>query len=257
MKFYMYRTAAITKTIILDNTLKFTNPENFNDPFDFFPKVTERGLLKFIDRIENENGNGQKKFKRNHLARKKHIAYLRSKEFRNEYLKNLSIACFSRSPYILPMWAHYANSHKGCVLEFSYVNSDEIKDKYLNTPLENHFDILIPHDVHYDNERPTLFDEHGNTNKLINAFDVCLRKAKIWEYEQEVRVIQMQPEGIYPFNPEQLTGVYFGIKIDPSDKKEISNLIELKNMDRKIKIKKHDMEIAFDDFEISSVTFRF
>ena len=46
IKFYQYRSAEITKIILKDSTLKFTNPMDFNDPFDFHPTVPDVGFNK-------------------------------------------------------------------------------------------------------------------------------------------------------------------------------------------------------------------
>jgi hypothetical protein len=47
IKFYQYRSAEITKIILKDSTLKFTNPMDFNDPFDFHPTVPDV-INKFV-----------------------------------------------------------------------------------------------------------------------------------------------------------------------------------------------------------------
>ena len=49
---------------------------------------------------------------------------------------------------------------------------------------------LIPLDVIYSNNRPSLFDNDGLTNSDTTGTNACLVKAKVWEYEQEVRVIK-------------------------------------------------------------------
>ena len=58
IKFYQYRSAEITKIILKDSTLKFTNPMDFNDPFDFHPTVPDVGFNKFIKRV-NGIGSGR------------------------------------------------------------------------------------------------------------------------------------------------------------------------------------------------------
>ena len=54
IKFYQYRSAEITKIILKDSTLKFTNPMDFNDPFDFHPTVPDVGFNKFIKRVNGQ-----------------------------------------------------------------------------------------------------------------------------------------------------------------------------------------------------------
>jgi hypothetical protein len=61
IKFYQYRSAEITKIILKDSTLKFTNPMDFNDPFDFHPTVPDVGFNKFIKRVNGVGSNEKKK----------------------------------------------------------------------------------------------------------------------------------------------------------------------------------------------------
>lgn len=60
IKFYQYRSAEITKIILKDSTLKFTNPMDFNDPFDFHPTFPDVGFNKFIKRVNGQYSNKRK-----------------------------------------------------------------------------------------------------------------------------------------------------------------------------------------------------
>ncbi|WP_394520880.1 hypothetical protein C1N60_11805 [Pantoea sp. SGAir0184] len=256
IKFYQYRSAAITELTIRESTLKFTNPMDFNDPLDFHPTVPIEGFNKFVKRINGLYGEGRKKHKVGHKQRTTHLSNLRSDEFRRTYTKNFSVACFSKSPFILPMWAHYADDHKGCVIEFTFEESEELFNEYFNLQPGEDFATLVPLDVIYSNDRPPLFDNNGLTDSHITGLNSCLVKAKAWEYEQEVRVIKKKKSGIYKFDRNQITGVYFGMKIDKDKKKILSKLIDDSNNYTDTKIKKHDIKIAFDKFELSNVPFR-
>ncbi|HFL5536307.1 TPA: hypothetical protein ACG4BS_005550, partial [Escherichia coli] len=83
--------------------------------------------------------------------------------------------------------------------------------------------------------------------------NACLVKAKVWEYEQEVRVIKKKKSGIYSFDRKQMTGIYFGMKINKQDKKIISQLVDDSNKYTNTKIKKHDVQIAFNTFELFKI----
>ena len=114
---------------------------------------------------------------------------------------------------------------------------------------------LIPLDVIYSNNRPSLFDNDGLTNSDTTGTNACLVKAKVWEYEQEVRVIKKKKSGIYSFDRKQMTGIYFGMKINKQDKKIISQLVDDSNKYTNTKIKKHDVQIAFNTFELFKIPF--
>ncbi|WP_269934580.1 DUF2971 domain-containing protein [Serratia liquefaciens] len=256
VRFYKYVGIESAKIIIKDATLKFTNPIDFNDPFDYHPTVDAKEFNKFIKRINNEIGDGIKRYKTSHSQLKIHLQELRSSKFREMYTKNMSVSCFSKSPFILPMWAHYANNHEGCVIEFEYKNEAKFFSEYFSLGIGDLSKILVPFDVNYSKERPRLFDEHGRTNSHNTGFYACLTKAKEWEYEQEMRVVTMQPQGIYPFERSQITGVYFGMQIDRNHKKEISRIIDSSNNHTGTNIKKHDVWMAYDKFDLSRLPFR-
>ena len=132
IKFYQYRSAEITKIILKDSTLKFTNPMDFNDPFDFHPTVPDVGFNKFIKRVNGQYSNKRKKYRLGHKELITHRTKLRSEDFRRVYTENFSIACFSKSPFILPMWAHYADDHQGCVIEFKFEETEGFIEEFIN-----------------------------------------------------------------------------------------------------------------------------
>ena len=131
IKFYQYRSAEITKIILKDSTLKFTNPMDFNDPFDFHPTVPDVGFNKFIKRVNGQYSNKRKKYRLGHKELITHRTKLRSEDFRRVYTENFSIACFSKSPFILPMWAHYADDHQGCVIEFKFEETEGFIEEFI------------------------------------------------------------------------------------------------------------------------------
>ncbi|MGC0844640.1 DUF2971 domain-containing protein [Pantoea agglomerans] len=256
MKFYKYVTMEVAKIIISDSTLKFTSPINFNDPFDYHPAVLEKGFKKFTNRINLTYSKGVKRYKTNHRESLKHLQILRSEKFRAMYTREMSISCFSESPFILPMWAHYADNHKGCVIEFEFDS-----DNYFSTNLDllmnnSSYDVLVPFEVNYSNNRPPLYDEQGRTDQNTTGFNASLTKSDEWSYEKELRVVIKKPEGIYPFERTQMTGLYFGMKVIKSDKKDLSRIIDSSNNYTDTKIRKHDVVMAYDKFELSNIPFR-
>lgn len=72
-------------------TLKFSLPSEFNDPYELFLTIDfnrdPEELAFYLDLI-GEN-------------------------------LQFPTTCFSLSPNVVPMWAHYAQNHQGLVIEFS------------------------------------------------------------------------------------------------------------------------------------------
>lgn len=84
------------------------------------------------------------------------------------------VLCFSTSNDSLLMWAHYADSHKGFVLEFETEDNEfkELGDLY---------------EVKYNKARPILDPAQTPT------MEVYMRKGKEWEYEHEYRLVRSLP----------------------------------------------------------------
>lgn len=97
--------------------------------------------------------------------------------------------CFSRSPIVTPMWAHYGKDHSGFVLEFDA------------EALSKHFDKIAIHDVNYRDEPDpsiaAILERAAEIAKARHAY--LLRSAVLahayfskhtsWTYEQECRLV--------------------------------------------------------------------
>ena len=104
-------------------------------------------------------------------------------------LPHFPTTCFSKSPIVSPMWAHYAQNHSGFVLEFDVES------------LRERFEEIEIRDVNYKTEpNPALaesLERVAVTKKPRHA--VWLRQAvlteayfskyKDWSYEQECRLV--------------------------------------------------------------------
>ena len=82
------------------------------------------------------------------------------------------IACFSEEKSSIPMWAYYANNHKGVCLEYD-LEKLNIEDRY-EYELKRAFC-----KVHYSNYRPK--DKHGDYSLVV--------KSSQWSHEKEWRLI--------------------------------------------------------------------
>jgi hypothetical protein len=97
--------------------------------------------------------------------------------------------CFSRSPVVAPMWAHYARNHSGFVLEFE---ADKLRES---------IDEVEIADVHYKDEpNPNIaeFVERAAVTKkprhavwLLQSVlgEAYFSKYSAWSYEQECRLV--------------------------------------------------------------------
>lgn len=121
----------------------------------------------------------------------------------DELRERVCVLCLTRSNVNPLMWAHYADSHKGFVVEY------DVDDEFLTSPKYN----LVPVQeggVSYPAEKPETFLSEKDVASVHQVFlqgcgddlDVLrkhisivqalyLKKHKVWSYEDEVRVVKL------------------------------------------------------------------
>ncbi len=201
------------KTILENGLIRFTQPSNFNDPFEALPKVEQAFTTEIvqalhmsmfsdslfndlISKIDNEQTI-------NSLIKLKHSLRKDSpKDLKDFYLKllgkseedltsgmklfwdnKIGILCLSEEHDNLTMWAHYTDNHKGFVIGIN--PQKEITDSKAC--------LIKPRKIKYTCKRPhlTLFelgvDKKTRNTKWINNF--LYTKSKDWAYENEWRQV--------------------------------------------------------------------
>lgn len=200
--------------ILETQSLKFTFPQNFNDPFDCS-----------VDRIEFkmvENLCALVKADLDEVTRifGKQLKYFSKEDFEHYYkssviqkIEETAITCFSMDKKNLLLWAHYADKHQGVCLVFDFQLGHspfiDITYNQLNHGLVSY---VTPNKINY------LEDKLATINILLNS------KSKDWEYESEFRISAMVNEDCYRFKPDFLKGVIFGLKFP---KEEIPHFITI------------------------------
>ena len=136
---------------------------------------------------------------------------------RRGLIDKTAVLCLAADPTQILMWSHYANSHKGCCLQFS------TKYKLFNRAR------IVRYPPRYPNVN-FLEVNDPNDNKKNSLFVKTLfrNKAKFWKYEREWRVLGNKP-GLYQYEPSALTGIIFGHRIKSEDKDLIWRLVEKRN----------------------------
>lgn len=147
-------------------TLKCGYPKEFNDPYELFLTMdfTEKPeMIAFYGDVIGK-------------------------------LPQLPTTCFSRSPSVIPMWAHYANNLQGFALEL-----DEEE-------LEKHFPESLFKDVTYQDEPSDAVTQHLYRAYVIGKFRYMhflqasvfhaayFTKQLCWAYEMERRMVVDESE---------------------------------------------------------------
>ncbi|MBY8022685.1 DUF2971 domain-containing protein [Vibrio fluvialis] len=143
-------------------SIKFSLPKDYNDPFELFlsidPSQTKPELLAFYRDIVQE-------------------------------LPQRPTTCFSKSPIVTPMWAHYASNLTGFVLEFDEdLLMDYVTDSYITDV--NYLHETSPQ-VRSQLERAYYVGKPRHAMWLNQAADhiAYFSKHECWSYENERRLV--------------------------------------------------------------------
>jgi hypothetical protein len=208
--------------------LKVSPPNQFNDPFEFLPKVNfcidETDVKKWLTdqkllRSTWEQSGLQVSFEdfsaaickgmsenvdvvEQHVRRAQRLLQdlaLKSQGDLVDFLsETYALACFSEIPDNLLMWSHYTDGHHGIVVEF------DVNNAFFSGAVN-----LVP--VSYRSERASAsygskgfaFDEH--------ELSVVRVKSLAWSYEREWRRLFQVKDCTKIHNPDGVTCFYVSI----------------------------------------------
>lgn len=221
---YFYKYSTINgklKSTIINGELWYNTSNNFNDPFDCraylnFGKTEEECRANF-DRfnrgVNNDLPELQQKIWDDLLKTPDDFNMMNSYGVASNIEKSIGVTCFSENYNNTLMWSHYADSHKGIVLEFK---------KDINGSLSRR---MLP--VNYFENYPIINVADYSEEQMVSiGFQVICAKGIDWEYENEWRAVTADGRGLKKFDKSELTGVIFGLNTDEKDKKEIFDLIQ-------------------------------
>jgi hypothetical protein len=224
--------------------LRATPPIEFNDPFEFSPVVRTKDPKTYAEQQVKEILSCPRFYEahKTHFPQCKDFAEFQSfASTRKEYLIRLmetetpnldamldvlgtisqvvGVICFSADPLQPLMWAHYASSHRGLVLQF-----DE------NDPVFNNESFLK---VDYDATR-VEYDQNESDPMMIGRL-FAKRKSPHWQYEQEYRLVlelelarkHNNGQGVmylFKFEPMLLKSVTLGLRVSEANRDEVLSL---------------------------------
>lgn len=259
--FYKYLSPDTAKIVLENNTLRWSLPTLFNDPFDIqFDLHVDYDRDTITTKILDEmwlTYTGKKPMAPNSpLAHGWNL--LQGLNFSKEQLihefkdaveegvergtrqlphaqaesrkiiTSTQVLCLSEVFDNILMWSHYAKNHTGAVLRFSCIDY-----------LDSAWGVAQP--VKYEAAMPTLWNENEfiefmSGQRVLNVREVLdkalLSKAVEWSYEKEWRLagalFSQRPFEDIPFHIKELTGIFLGCRVSPGDKDEILKLAAAK-----------------------------
>lgn len=210
--------------------MKFSHHSEFNDPFDcktVYDIEKSMAILKSRPDLFKEAGRQLKLSPAQRLNKRKQMEHrikraLQSGEFHNDVIGTVGICCLTKKPDNILMWSHYAENHKGFVVEFtidddpSYVHMGNVEEK------------LFGWDVEYTPKMPVIIAGERDFNAVK---DVFLMKSPDWAYEEEYRVLSMKKgAGVHHFDQKLITRVIAGAKMPEKNFCELDELVKQLNV---------------------------
>ncbi len=188
-------------------SIKFSKLEDFNDPYEYFLTInydtTADKLATYQEMLTMQ------------------LTYLAS--------------CFSKSPVITPMWAHYADNFKGFVLEIdeenliNYLNEQKLSPKISNVEYSNHPSAYLDECLAYATIRCKFRDIYKFQSAIL--YHAYFIKQKCWKYEKEKRIIL--PERVFNNNNKLLwcpnkfiKSIVVGYKATENEKNYLKDLTQ-------------------------------
>jgi hypothetical protein len=166
-----------------------------NDPFEFALVLSEQFEKSADEKLENPRADHVKymgRTKEERLANWKRSNAARgikgdslTEVVRQHFTTQLGVVCLTRTQRHLLMWSHYAEGHRGMLLEFDENHSCFHSGRFdpMSFPLRTALSFtgrLIP--VVYSDARPQIHDKNAKFAAALTT------KALEWAYEQEVRM---------------------------------------------------------------------
>lgn len=152
-------------------SFKCSYPKDFNDPYELFLTIDFQQEPEILATYRDTIGD----------------------------LPQLPTTCFSKSPSVIPMWAHYAHNHRGVVVEIDEtILSEKLPDvnfgdvDYRDTPSDGLLDMLA-RACHIGKPRYHFLLQRG---VFSSAY---FTKYSCWSYEQERRLVA-NDELVYTVN---------------------------------------------------------
>ncbi len=260
--FYKYMPAETARIVLANRTLRWSAPVLFNDPFDIHPDTLhfngvelQHALMEEISSLLCNPANtvvADPRLEylldvaRRSTPEQRAAMAAVTKEYKpfvpdpandslqelkqvwSDMVSNMRVLCLSEVNDLTAMWAHYAASATGVVLQFEAVYG-----------LDSVF--LRARPVTYDDSPPaitcarkwafrmTRTPDWQNDMSFFDNYEHT--KTTEWRAEKEWRISSMKRRGEvgkysdYPFNVRELSAVYFGWKCTKDHRAEITCLL--------------------------------
>ena len=233
--------------ILSNNSLRFTQPDALNDPFELLPS------LSIIKELAYELAILMKRGDRDTLTAEEinQIKQENEDAFKPSRLRNLKLAklsflifCLAKQKDNLLMWSHYADMHRGFVIGF-----DETSP-FFKPGFGKGKDGL--RNVIYKSERYKLpcqaISALSPEEQEAAQIGIIFTKGPVWGYEEELRIVAHPASAsdnstftkngeqlhLFNFPLECLKEVILGVAMPDDTRKEIMSIVTKKYPNAKL-----------------------
>lgn len=174
----------LRKEFFCDPLFRLTQSFSLNDPFD--SKPTKEAIRRKIAFMHDDRGEGAGFVSDKEINSK----YGGTREYLETELHKFGIISLTENPHNLLMWSHYANEHRGIVIEIS--NSEDTFNFSKDGMRFSGGGKKKAVRVRYDNKRPS---ENIPDECIYSIFEddffrhIALVKSDSWMYEKEHRFL--------------------------------------------------------------------
>ena len=214
----------ITPSNLLISNIDLQISKMIVDEYEKLPKEIRRKIS--IQQLESTMRNNMGDLKNQIALSHVHILPAIQNKMEEKFNELMGILCLTESPKNLLMWAHYADSHQGFVIEFDSTNP------YFDRRYSSEDDFRILKKVIYSDTRPNI-----DVAEITNI-DPFLTKSDEWRYEEEWRIMDSLENAseiygndenaihLYNFPRSLIKTVIFGCKLSQTKKSEIKQILK-------------------------------
>jgi hypothetical protein len=262
-RLFKYTSTDAASAILSNQTLQWSSPDAFNDPFDLknyfhidfswsdlrkeaLKKLTEMVLAREEPTFADDNEFVPHiRWLREHLIGES-PEYIKirlepgfttnliekmmaeGRKFWIEERQIVRILCLAERPDNLLMWSHYAQQHAGVVLEF--------ETKLLEQSASSHaipvvYSDVVPTPFTYQQFLDWLLGQKGFPDVSEYPIALAFSKSTDWSYEREWRFLKYEDppksgrHSYFAFPADALVRVYFGSRIDSAKRVGLVSLL--------------------------------
>jgi len=216
----LYKYFSIERGIqcISQEALYFASPSQLNDSFELDVdkirfEMTDENIWALINRRHPGNEvERQIAFENSKKNREKVPALM--KTLIGKLRDACGVCCFTTDPVNMLMWAHYGKSDTGIVVGFNL------------PPYSPHLKDFFVMKVLYEQER-SFIDYFKNSTTLFPVW--AFVKNIFWEYENEIRAVKMDHNGLLKYDIASVHEIHYGMKTDVDMIGQLESIMAIKN----------------------------